>query len=67
MRMRFAVLSLAVCAACLFAAPQSPAPAEPQQAEVIDFGALRAQAAAALETLRQSGERRVASVATTAF
>jgi hypothetical protein len=67
MRMRFVVLSLAVCGAGLFAAPQSPAPAEPEQAEVIDFVALRAQATAALETLQQSHERRLASVATVAF
>jgi hypothetical protein len=42
-------------------------PAEPQQAEVIDFDALHAQATAALETLQQSHERRLASVAITAF
>jgi hypothetical protein len=43
-------------------------PAEPQQrAEAIDFDALRAQATAALTSLQQSREARVASVATTAF
>jgi len=42
--------------------PQSPAPAEPQRAEVIDFDALRAQASAALDALQQLREHRVASV-----
>jgi hypothetical protein len=46
---------------------QSPAPVEPQRAETIDFDALRAQAAVALETLQQSRERRLASAARTAF
>jgi hypothetical protein len=45
-----------------------PGAAEPQQrAEAIDFDALRAQATAALTSLQQSREARVASVATTAF
>jgi hypothetical protein len=47
--------------------PQSPAPVEPQRAETIDFDALRAQAAVALETLQQSRERQLAFVARTAF
>jgi hypothetical protein len=38
-----------------------------QQAETIDFDALRAQAAVALETLQQSRERQLASVARAAF
>jgi hypothetical protein len=42
--------------------PQSPAPAEPQRAEAIDFDALRAQASAALDALQQLREHRVASV-----
>jgi hypothetical protein len=67
MRTRLVALSLAVCGACLFAVPQAPAPAVPQQAEAIDFDALHAQATAALETLQQSQERRLASVAATAF
>jgi hypothetical protein len=45
-----------------------PAPAEPQQqAEAIDFDALRAPPQAALTSLQQSREARVASVASTAF
>jgi hypothetical protein len=67
MHMRLFAVTLAVCGACLLATPQSPAPAEPQQVEVIDFEALRAQATAAMETLQQSHERRLASVATTTF
>jgi hypothetical protein len=55
------------CGACLIATPKSPAPAELQQAETIDFDALRAQAAVALETLQQSRERQLASVARAAF
>jgi len=67
MRVRLIALTLAVCAAGVFAVPQSPAPAEPQQAEAIDFDALRGQAAAALNALQQSHEQRVASVARTRF
>jgi len=67
MRVHLVALSLAVCGACLFAVPQAPAPAEPQQAEAIDFDALRAQARVALETLQQSQERRLASATSTAF
>jgi hypothetical protein len=48
-----------------FATPKSPAPAELQQAEAIDFDTLRAQAAVALETLQQSRERQLAFVAHT--
>jgi hypothetical protein len=58
---------LLACGACLIATPKSPAPAELQQAETIDFDALRAQAAVALETLQQSRERQLASVARAAF
>jgi hypothetical protein len=67
MRVRFIALTLAVCEAFLVAIPLSREPAEPQQAEMIDFDALRMQAAAALETLQQLHERRLASVAATAF
>jgi len=67
MRLRLVAVTVIACGACLFATPQSPAPADPQQAEAIDFDALHAQAAAALEALQQSQERRLASVATTAF
>ena len=66
MRWRLAVVTLIACGACLFGTPQSPTPAEPQRVEAIDFDALRAQAAAALE-LQQSRERQLASVARTAF
>jgi hypothetical protein len=68
MRIHFVALSLA----CLWGlsirrATGAPAPAEPQQAEAIDFDALRAQATAALETLRQSQERHLASAVSTEF
>jgi len=61
MRVRFIALTVAVCAACLFAVPQSPAPAEPQQAAAIDFDVLHAKAKDALTTLQLSHERRMAS------
>jgi hypothetical protein len=67
MRLHLIALSLAVCESCLFAVPHAPAPAEPQQAEAIDFDALRAQATAALEPLLQSQEHRLASAASKAF
>jgi hypothetical protein len=67
MRVRFVAIALVFCGAYLSATPQLPTPAEPQHAETIDFDALRAQAAAALETLQQSRERQLASVARTAF
>jgi hypothetical protein len=51
MRIHLVALSLAVGGAYLFTVPQSLAHAEPQQAEAIDFNALRAQVRAALETL----------------
>jgi hypothetical protein len=51
----------------LFAIARQPAPAELQQAETIDFDALRARAQAALASLQQSREERVASVASAAF
>ena len=61
MRVRVVALTFAVCGACLFAVPQSPAPAEPQQAEAIDFNALHAQAMDAMTTLQLAHERRVAA------
>jgi hypothetical protein len=67
MRVHIVALSLAVGGACLFAVPRAPAPAEPQQAEAIDFDALRAQATAALETLQQSQEHHLASAVSTEF
>jgi hypothetical protein len=67
MRIHLVALSLAVGGVYLFTVPQSPVPAEPQQAEAIDFDALRAQARAALETLQQSQEHRLAAAASTAF
>ena len=67
MRIRVIALTFAVCVACVFDVPQSPAPAEPQQAEAIDFEALHEQVAAALNALQQSHEQRVASVAGTEF
>ena len=64
MRVRLVAMTLAVAGVCLFAGSQLPAPAEPQQqAEAIDFDALRAQAQAALTALQQSHEARVASLA----
>ena len=67
MRVRLVVVLLAVCGACLLAVPRSPAPAEPQQAEAIDFDTLRAQATNALETLQQLQQRRLASTPGTGF
>jgi len=68
MRVRIVAMTLAVAGVCLFAGSQLPAPAEPQQqAEAIDFDALHAQAQAALISLQQSREARVASVASTVF
>ena len=67
MRIAFAGLILMVCGACLFAVPQSPPPADPQQAEMIDFDALHAQAADALARLQLSRKNRVAAVATEEF
>jgi hypothetical protein len=67
MRVRLIVIALAACAACVVDFPRSPAPADPQHAEAIDFDALRGQAAAALDALQQSHEGRVASVASTEF
>jgi len=67
MCVRLVAVALALCGACLFVAPQSPAPVELQRAETVDFDALRAQAAVALETLQQSRERQLAFVARTAF
>ena len=68
MRVRLVALSLAIAGVCLFAGSQLPAPAQAQQqAEAIDFDALRAQAQAALTSLQQSRDVRVASVASTAF
>ena len=68
MRVRLVAVTLAIAGVCLFAGSQLPAPAQPQQqAEAIDFDALRAQAQAALTSLQQSRDARVASVASTAF
>jgi hypothetical protein len=68
MRVRLVAMTLAIAGICLFAGSQLPAPAQPQQqAEAIDFDALRAQAQAALSSLQQSRDARVASVASTAF
>jgi hypothetical protein len=68
MRVRLVVVTLAIAGVCVFAGSQLPAPAQPQQqAEAIDFDALRAQAQAALTSLQQSRDARVASVASTAF
>jgi len=68
MRVRLVVVTLAIAGVCVFAGSQLPAPAQPQQqAEAIDFDALRAQAQAALTSLQESRDARVASVASTAF
>ena len=56
MRKRFVALAFAVCGACLFAIPQSPA--EPQIAAAqIDFAALHIQAIETLANLQQSQDR----------
>jgi hypothetical protein len=68
MRVRLVAVALTLLTASVFAVAHQPAPAEPQQqVEAIDFDALRAQAQAALASLQQSREARVASVASTAF
>ena len=68
MRVRLVAMTLAVAGVCLFAGSATAGACEPQQqAEAIDFDALRAQAQAALTSLQQSREARVASVASTAF
>jgi hypothetical protein len=68
MRAGFIALTIAICVAVVFAFPQPTAPVEPQQTVAqIDFDALHAQAAAALEALQQSHERHLASVDTATF
>ena len=68
MSVRLLALAVAVCGACLFAIQQPPAPAEPQQtAEQIDFGALHAQATAALAALQRSQESSAVLASTTGF
>ncbi len=66
MRVRLVAMTLAIAGICLFAGSQLPAQPQ-QQVEAIDFDALRAQAQAALTSLQQSRDARVASVASTAF
>ncbi|HEY6025206.1 MAG TPA: hypothetical protein VIV34_13630 [Pseudolabrys sp.] len=67
MRVQF-LLVAAACALCLLALPQPSAPAEPQEAAMqIDFDALHAQAKGALEALRQTQQRQVASASSTEF
>ena len=62
MRWRFVAFAVAVCAACLLSVPQPTTPVEPQEtAAQIDFDSLRAQAAAALETLQHARESRLGS------
>jgi hypothetical protein len=67
MRIRLIAIAFAACAACVIDFPQSSAPAEPQHVEAIDFNALRAQAADALNALQQAHEGRIASVASAEF
>jgi hypothetical protein len=65
-----AAATVIVCAALLAAMPRlstsAETPAETAAAE-IDFDALRAEAAAALQTLEQSREQRLASASVSAF
>ena len=63
MRVRVVALTLAVCGACVFSVPESPAPAEPQQAAAINFNALHSQAMDAMTALQLAHERRLASAA----
>jgi hypothetical protein len=63
MRTRLIAITLAACAACVLDFPQSSAPAEPQHAQAIDFDALRAQAADALNALQQAHESRAVASA----
>ena len=59
---------LVASAICLFVLPAPVTPADPQVAAInIDFDALHSQAAAALETLKNSHQPRVASVAGESF
>jgi hypothetical protein len=68
MGMRLFSIALVACGAYLFAVPELPVPAErPDAAVQTDFDALHAQANLALENLRQSGERRMASATAAAF
>jgi hypothetical protein len=68
MRMRLFSIALVACGAYLFAVPELPAPAErPDAAVQTDFDALHEQANIALQNLRQSRERRMASASTVAF
>ncbi len=67
MRVYVVALTLAVCGACLFAVLKSPAPAEPQQTEAIDFNALHSQAIDAMTALQLVHERRVASAVAKKF
>ena len=65
---RFVAVAALVCGVCLLSVPRSTMPAEPQEtAAQIDFDALHAQAAAALETLQHAQERRLALVESPPF
>jgi hypothetical protein len=67
MRVRLFLVVVTV-ALCLMALPKPYMPAESQvAASEIDFGALRSQAAAALDALKNSHQSRVASVAAESF
>jgi len=72
MRLRFLAIAGAViaCASLYLLMPRPSAPAElttEAAAASVDFDALHAQAAAALESLGQSRERRVASAQAAEF
>jgi hypothetical protein len=67
MRIRVVALTLAVCGVCVISVPESPAPAEPQQAEAIDFNALHSRAMDAMTALQLAHERRMASAVAQEF
>jgi hypothetical protein len=61
MRVRYLAVAALACTLSLLVMPQSTETAEPQKTVAqVDFDALHAQANAALETLRQSQQRRLA-------
>ena len=68
MRAGFIALTIAICAVVVIVFPRPTMPVEPQETVTqIDFDALHAQAAAALDALQQSHERHLASVETATF
>jgi hypothetical protein len=68
MKMRLLSIALVACGVFLSIGPELPVLAErPDAAVQTDFDALHEQANIALQNLRQSRERRMASASTVAF